>query len=74
MPNPNKDKDARLERHSAGGPSTHAYGAGEKKGGGGKANWGKEEEAERDPAPPAIDPKDPNYDSGSEENKETANK
>lgn len=39
MPNTNKDKNVRLERHSAG--KTPAYGDSSVRAGTGKYNWGK---------------------------------
>lgn len=62
MTNPQKDKDARLDRHSAG--KTPAYGTSGHRHGAGKYNWGGDVSPET--AEPA-DKNDPMYDSDGEE-------
>eukprot|EP00920_Eleutheroschizon_duboscqi_P028544 GHVT01069539.1.p1 GENE.GHVT01069539.1~~GHVT01069539.1.p1 ORF type:complete len:150 (-),score=43.41 GHVT01069539.1:504-953(-) len=57
--NPPKDKDARLERHSAG--RGQAYGSGSTKQGAGKFNWGAGGDGSS--CGPSVDDKDPMYDS-----------
>lgn len=61
MTNPNKDKDARLDRHSAG--KTQAYGSSGQRNGAGKYNWGGDVPSE---ALEPADKNDPMYDSDSE--------
>lgn len=64
MPNTNnKDKNVRLERHSAG--KTPAYGTSNVRAGNGKYNWGGPE-VDLATDPKLIDEKDPMYDSDSE--------
>ncbi|ETW35293.1 hypothetical protein PFAG_04018 [Plasmodium falciparum Santa Lucia] len=60
MPNTNKDKNVRLERHSAG--KTPAYGDSSVRAGTGKYNWGNSIDSTTAESKP-IDEKDPMYDS-----------
>ncbi|CRG96988.1 conserved Plasmodium protein, unknown function [Plasmodium gallinaceum] len=65
MANSNKDKNIRLERHSAG--KTPAYGDSSVRAGTGKFNWGNTTDISLTEQKP-IDQKDPMYDSDNEKN------
>ncbi|CRH02778.1 conserved Plasmodium protein, unknown function [Plasmodium relictum] len=63
MANSNKDKNVRLERHSAG--KTPAYGDSSVRAGTGKFNWGTTTDVVITDSKP-IDQRDPMYDSDNE--------